>query len=108
MIALAILSVFCLAAGVLGFTYVGYPLTMALLARLRPQPLRAFAGAPLRRDSFALGQGVGNSIAPERRSYRSMPTSDAAEDIPSALPRIDVLLVAHNAAFQIGPKLRNL
>jgi len=68
MTALAILSAFWLAAGVLGFAYLGYPLAMAALARLRPRPLHAVAWTP----------------------------------------RIDVLLVAHNAEHQVEAKLRNL
>lgn len=64
----AALSAFWLAAGVLGFAYLGYPLVMAALARLRPRPLHAATWTP----------------------------------------RIDVLLVAHNAAAQIEAKLRNL
>lgn len=68
MIALAILLAFWLSAGVLGFAYLGYPLAMAMLARLRPRPRHAAAW----------------------------------------MPRIDVLLVAHNAEHQIEAKLHNL
>ena len=67
-LSLVFLSAFWLAAGVLGFAYLGYPLAMALLARLRPRPLL----------------------------------------ISAQTPRIDVLLVAHNAAMQVEAKLRNL
>ena len=67
-LSLVFLSAFWLAAGVLGFAYLGYPLAMALLARLRPRPL----------------------------------------SISARTPRIDVLLVAHNAAMQVEAKLRNL
>lgn len=60
--------VFWLAAGVVGFAYLGYPLLMAIFAFARPKPVR-----------------------------RSL-----------LLPRIDVLLVVHDAETLIEDKLRNL
>lgn len=60
--------VFWFALGLLGFTYLGYPLSMALLSRLRPRPVHASAQTP----------------------------------------RMDVLLVVHNAADALEAKLANL
>ncbi len=60
--------VFWLSVGALLFTYAGYPLLMAVLARLRPRPVRSSAQTP----------------------------------------RVDVLLVVHDAASQLDAKLRNL
>jgi hypothetical protein len=102
-IALALLSAFWLAAGILGFAYVGYPLTMALLARLRPQRLHAPVGA----HPGATGSCGETDRAPVR-SYMGMPAPETAENLHSATPRIDVLLVAHNAEREIEAKLRNL
>lgn len=90
MIALVLLSVLWLSAGILGFAYLGYPLAMAAIARLRPWPLATIA--------IPCGSGHG----------RDLPLDGIAAMVAPATPRIDVLLVAHNAAFQIGPKLRNL
>ena len=60
--------VFWFALGLLGFTYLGYPLSMGLLSRLRPRPVHASAQTP----------------------------------------RMDVLLVVHNAADALETKLANL
>lgn len=70
----AFLAIFWLSVGILAFAYVGYPLLMAALARLRPRLLQI----------VAYGPGSEN------------------------MPRIDVLLVVHDAAVQVEAKLRNL
>ena len=63
--------VFWLALALLAFTYAGYPLLMALLAKVRPKPQNP---------------GV----------------------MPADTPRVDVLLVVHNAEEQLPSKLANL
>ena len=86
---LALLLWICLA--LLAFTYFGYPLAMSVCARRMALPSNRLP------FSAAAGRG-GNATGSEASLQPSPPWQ----------PRVDVLLVVHNAAAELARKLDNL